>query len=495
MANDNRLKTLAPFLQTQGFVWGPEPEIYGGLAGFYTYGPNGALLKQRVEERIRAVFAKNEFFEVQTPTILPKVVWEASGHLGGFTDPLIKDAKGNVYRADHLLEAHYEQHNIQEPIPQKPDELSRTLKKHDIKSPAGEVLVGGVIEHNLMMQTTIGTDQEAYNRPETATATYLPFLRYAEHFRKKLPFGVYQIGKAYRNEISPRQHLVRMREFTQAEAQLFIDPAYKDGHPGYEAKQGLTLPVLSWEAQESGAQFSFMKLSELRKEHLGSDVYAYGLALAYELFISFGIPSSSIRLRQHGPDEKAFYAADAWDVEVRLPTFGWTEMCGVHDRTDYDLTQHAKHSGKDQTLFVEEHKQHITPHILEIAFGVDRPVYALLDLFYDEKDESEGKTTLKLPYALAPIQVAVLPLVKKLSDNAQVIHHMLLETGLMAVYDESGAIGKRYLRASTIGTPYCVTIDYDTLEDNAVTVRDRDTEEQERIPVAELAAHLRKKLQ
>ena len=494
MAHEDRLKTLAPFLQVQGFVWGPEPEIYGGLAGFYTYGPNGTLLKRRIEKRIRDVFAKHEFFEVETPTVLPKPVWEASGHLGGFTDPLIKDAKGNVYRADHLLEEYYEKHNITEPVPLKADELSKALKSYDIKSPAGEVLVGGVIEHNLMMRTTIGTEHEAYNRPETATATYLPFLRYAEHFRKKLPFGVFQIGKAYRNEISPRQHLVRMREFTQAEAQLFIDPAKKDGHRGYEEKKDVTLPVLSWKAQEQGKPFSFMKLSELREQHLGSDVYAYGLALAYELFLSFGIPSSSMRVRQHGPDEKAFYAADAWDVEVNLPTFGWTEMCGVHDRTDYDLTQHAKHSGKDQTVFVEEHGAHITPHVLEIAFGVDRPVYALLDLFYDEKDEAEGKTTLKLPYALAPVHVAVLPLVKKLSEPAQNIYQTLLSTGITVVYDESGAIGKRYLRASTIGTPYCVTVDYDTLEDNAVTVRDRDTEAQERVPVAELVAYIQNKL-
>jgi len=495
MADDKRLKTLAPFLQVQGFVWGPEPEIYGGLAGFYTYGPNGALLKRRVEARIREVFAKHEFFEVETPTVLPKAVWEASGHLGGFTDPLIKDAKGNVYRADHLLEEYYAKHNITEPIPQKAEELSKALKKYEIKSPSGEVLVGGVIEHNLMMKTTIGTDHEAYNRPETATATYLPFLRYAEHFRKKLPFAVYQIGKAYRNEISPRQHLVRMREFTQAEAQLFMDPAYKNGHVGFDEKKDLTLPVLSWDAQEQGKSFSFMKLKDLREQHLGSDVYAYGLALAYELFTSFGIPSSAMRLRQHGPDEKAFYAADAWDVEVNLPTFGWTEMCGVHDRTDYDLTQHAKHSGKEQTVFVEEHAKHITPHVLEIAFGVDRPVYALLDLFYDEKDEAEGKTTLKLPYNLAPVQVAVLPLVKKLADNAQEVHRMLLGSGLVAVYDESGAIGKRYLRASTQGTPYCVTVDFDTLEDNAVTVRDRDTEAQERIATSDLEAYLRKKLQ
>ena len=436
--------------------------------------------------------------EVEVPTILPAAVWEASGHLGNFTDPLIEDVDGNFWRADHLIEDYYREHDIKTPIPVNEDDILAVIQEHEITSPNGTKLSGKVRAHNLMMKTTVGVDQEAYNRPETATATYLPFLRYKDYFRKKLPFGVFQIGKAYRNEISPRQHLVRMREFTQAEAQLFIDPAHKDNYEGYEEIKESELPLFSWKAQTAEEEPTSTRVVDARKEELfGSEAYAYTIHLAYELFRSFGIPEKNIRLRQHGPDEKAFYAHDAWDVELYVPTFGWIEACGVHDRTDYDLSQHAKHSGKDQTLFVEEHKKHVTPHVLEIAFGVDRPVYALLDIFYDEKEEGEGKTTLKLPYALAPIDVAVLPLHKKLSAKAREVHAQLLEEGFIAAYDESSSIGKRYLRQSTIGTPYCVTIDFDTVEGeeapkDTVTVRDRDTEEQKRVPIDELATYLRR---
>lgn len=496
----DRLSTLTSFLTQQGFVWGPAPEIYGGLAGFYTYGPNGASLKRKVEGRIRTVFAQYGIMEVEVPTILPREVWEASGHLDNFTDPLIEDEHGNVWRADTLIEDHYRANDIDKPAPIKPEEILSVIKQHNITSPNGAALKQEVKAHNLMMQTTIGTDHEAYNRPETATATYLPFLRYKDYFRKKLPFGVFQIGKAYRNEISPRQHLVRMREFTQAEAQIFIDPAHKDGYEHYDAVKGTRLPVLSWEAQESGGGVKEMTVEQAREqEHFSSDAYAFTVQLAYELFTSFGIPRERIRLREHGPDEKAFYAHDAWDVEIQVPTFGWIEACGVHDRTDYDLSQHAKHSGQKQTVYVEEHGEHITPHVLEIAFGVDRPVYALLDIFYDEKKAGEGKTTLKLPYGLAPIDVAVLPLHKKLTTTAKEVHSMLQEEGFIAAYDESSSIGKRYLRQSVIGTPYCVTIDFDTVEGedapkDTVTVRDRDTEEQERVAISELAKHLHKLL-
>ncbi len=494
MADDARLGTLIPFLQQQGFVWGPSPEIYGGVAGFYTYGPNGTLLKRRVERRIREMFSAHRFFEVETPTILPKEVWEASGHLGGFTDPLIADAEGNVYRADKIIEEHYKENSIAEPVPTAPKELLSAIKKHKIPSPSGAKWKMEIQQHSLMMRTTIGTDMEAYNRPETATATYLPFPRYVEHFRKRLPFGVFQIGKAYRNEISPRQHLLRMREFTQAEAQLFVDPEKKDDWPGFDKVKTHDVPILDWHTQEQGQPALRMRLSDARKKFLQSDAYAYALDLAYALFCDFGIPEDRLRLRQHGPDEKAFYAADAWDIEVDLPTFGWTEVCGVHDRTDYDLRQHAKASGKELDVFIEERKERVVPNVIEIAFGVDRPVYALLDIFYDEKDASEGKTTLRLPYSIAPVQVTVLPLVKKLAAKANDVFQMLLHDGLVATYDESGSIGKRYLRASTIGTPYCVTIDHETLEDDTVTVRDRDTEKQDRVALTKLSRVLHERL-
>ena len=439
-----RLATLSSFLQQQGFVWGPAPEIYGGVAGFYTYGPNGTLLKRKVEDTIRRVFAKHGVMEVETPTVLPEIVWEASGHLGGFTDPLIKDKKGGIWRADKLIEEYYAENDIHTPVPVKDEEMLAVITKHSIAAPNGEELESKITHHSLMLKTNVGVDQVAYNRPETATATYLPFLRYVDYFRKKLPFGVFQIGRAYRNEISPRQHIIRMREFTQAEGQIFVDPHHKNNYEGYEEITANKLPIFSWKNQTAETGVHELTVQEAREQELfGSDAYAYAVHLAYELFTSFGIPQERIRLRQHGPDEKAFYAADAWDVEINTPTFGWVEACGVHDRTNYDLNQHAKHSGKEQTVFVEEHKEHLTPHVLEIAFGVDRPVFALLDVFYEELSEEEGKTTLKLPYKTAPIDLAVLPLTKKLTKQTKEVYSLLQEAGFITQYDESSSIGKR----------------------------------------------------
>ncbi len=485
-------ETLLAFMQTQGFVWGPAPELYGGAAGFYTYGPNGTLLKRRVEEKIRTLFSTHEFFEVETPTILPAIVWEASGHLGGFTDPLVRDADGGVWRADKLLEEHYAKHDIKTPVPVHNDELLKAIKATNMQAPNGKKLLDEITNHSLMMRTTIGTEIEGYNRPETATATYLPFLRYREHFRKKLPFGVFQIGKAYRNEISPRQHLVRMREFTQAEAQLFLDPQEKEMHEQYARIKDTVLPLLSWEQQVREGEPENMSIQEaMHKKLFGSNAYAYGIHLAYTLFTSFGIPEKNIRLRQHGPEEKAFYASDAWDVELYLPSFGWTEACGIHDRTDYDLRQHAKHSKQELDIFIEERREKVIPHILEIAFGVDRPVFALMDIFYEQKSEQEGMSTFNIPYELAPVHVAVLPLQKKLSTTARNVYAMIQQQGFVAIYDETASIGKRYLRQALIGTPYCVTIDFETEENNTVTVRDRDSQAQERIPIAELETFLR----
>ena len=494
MADDERLATIISFLQQQGFVWGPEPEIYGGAAGFFTYGPTGTLLKRRVEQMIRRVFARHQFFEVETPTILPRTVWEASGHLSGFTDPLIQDAKGNVYRADKLVEDYFQEKGIKDSVPVKEKAILSAIDKYGIKSPAGERLKTEITFHSLMMRTNIGTDTEAYCRPETATATYLPFLRYVEFFRKRLPFGVYQIGKAYRNEISPRQHVLRMREFTQAEAQLFINPKRKDGYPGFRLVHDKSFPVLSWGSQQKGEAAAMMSVADAREKFLGSDAYAYTLYVAYELFTSFGIPVEKLRLRQHGPDEKAFYAADAWDVEINLPTFGWYEVCGVHDRTDYDLSQHAKFSKKELSVFVEGDNERVVPHVLEIAFGVDRPVFALLDLFYTELGKEEGKSMFKVPYGLAPIPVSVFPLVKKVNEKALEVFRIVQDSGIVCTFDDSGSIGKRYLRAAVIGTPFCVTIDFETLDDNTVTVRDRDTEKQDRVKISELVNVLRSRL-
>lgn len=479
---------LVAFCQERGFIWGPSPELYGGLAGFYEYGPLGKLLKNNVENTLRKVFALHDFWEVECPTIMPASVWKASGHLGHFTDPLITCSKcGANFRVDRLIDELFPDTHVET------ENYLSFLKEHSVKCPSCKgAFIEEIKQHNLMMKTTVGLDTEAYNRPETATTTYLPFNRYFDHFRKKLPFGVFQIGKAYRNEISPRQFTLRMREFTQAEAQLFIFKDQKNEYAGFEeVKNKEELPFWSKEAQREKKGIEIMSVEDaLKKGFIKNKAYGYTLVLATRLFLSIGIPLERMRLRQHMDDEKAFYADDAWDIEVKLNSFGWEEMCGVHDRTDYDLQQHGAAAKKALGVSDETHKKEV-PHILEIAFGTDRMVFAILDLAYNPKDEADGKTTLHLPPMLAPIQVQLFPLVKKegMPEKARALFEELVGEFTCA-YDQAGSIGRRYLRVAQQGTPYCVTVDGETMKEETVTLRDRDTEKQVRVKTTELATTL-----
>ncbi|MBS3112809.1 glycine--tRNA ligase [Candidatus Woesearchaeota archaeon] len=495
MANHEFVQHFNAFLHQKGFVWGPSPEIYGGLAGFYTYAPLGKLLKNNVENTIRDIFHKNHFWEVECPSIMQKEVWKASGHLEGFTDPLIKCSKCNSnFRVDGLIE---ETIGTEIPIGEMSNpEILKLIEEKNIKCPnCKEQLEKKITKHNLMMKTTVGVDTEAYNRPETATTTYLPFPRYLTHFRERLPFGVFQIGKAFRNEISPRQHLMRMREFTQAEGQLFLFPDQKQDYEPYEKIKNKKLPLWPhkvWSHNKPLEEISVKDAIELG--YFKNKAYAWLVHLSYELFTSMGIPAEKIRLRQHNPKEKAFYADDAWDLEIRLNSFGWMECCGIHDRTDYDLKQHAKHSGKKLEARDENNVIQV-PHVLEIAFGTDRPTYALLDIFYEYKDKEEGKTKFNVPYKLAPVKVAIFPLMKKdnLPEKAEEIYQELSKQ-FQCKYDQSGSIGKRYLREDESGTPFCITIDYDTLEKGTVTIRDRNTAKQEIIKINNILKTVKEKL-
>ena len=475
------------FLQQKGFIWGPEPELYGGLAGFYTYAPLGKRLKNNVENRIRSVFQKNDMWEVECPTVMQKDVWKASGHLDGFTDPLIECSKCKAsFRADKLIEEKYDD-IVADSFSDK--KLLDFIDKKKIKcAVCGSGFKQEIRQHNLMMATTIGTDIEAYNRPETATTTYLPFIRYLDYFRKKIPFGVFQIGKAYRNEISPRQHVMRMREFTQAEGQIFIFKEQKNDFEKYDSIKDSKLPLWPYKFQDKSKELKIMSVSEAVKAgHFKNKTYAWSVNLAYALFRELGIPEKNMRLRQHTLDERAFYADDAWDLEVKTNSFGWVECCGIHDRTDYDLTQHAKASGKKLEAMDENNEKKV-PHILEIAFGSDRPVFAILDINYKKTDD---RTVLFIPHDLAPIQVAVLPLVNKdgLDKRAKRIYDDLKDK-FIASYDTGGSIGRRYARMDEKGTPYAITTDSGTLEDNTVTIRDRDTTKQIRIKIDDLGKSL-----
>jgi glycyl-tRNA synthetase len=483
-------KEFTSFIQEKGLIWGPSPEIYGGLAGFYTYGPVGKLLKNKVENSVRKIFNANGLRELEAPTVLPDIVWKASGHLETFTDKVIKCSKCNaIFRADKLIE---EGRDISaDSFSDK--KILDFIKKQNIKCPSCKGrFENKITTQNLMMKTKVAGD-DASLRPETATATYLPFLRFYNYFRKKLPLGVFQIGKAYRNEISPRQNVIRGREFTQAEGQIFVDPETKNSWEKYSEIKNEKLPFWDYKSQDKNNEINEITVEQaLKKGFIKSQAYGWCIWLAYTQFINFGIPKEKIRLRQHHPDEKAFYADDAWDIEIKLNSFGWTEVCGVHDRTDYDLKQHSKFSNVELQA-QRENGEKFFPHVLEIAFGTDRPAYALIDIFYEKKEEGEGKTMLKVPYYMAPMEVSIFPLIKKpeLIKISEEIKDEL-ENYFVIDYDVTGSVGRRYLRSSTIGTPYAITIDFDSLKNKDCTIRDRDTTKQIRVKIKDLKDILRK---
>src|SRR3989344_5005501 len=485
-------REFTSFIQEQGFIWGPEPEIYGGLAGFYTYGPLGKLLKNKVENNIRKVFKASDFWELEGPTVLPNIVWEASGHLGNFIDKVVICSKCNKeFRADKLIEEATGKSSVH-----LSDELMlKEIKKNKILCPSCDSEFRNEVSKQSLMMLTRVAGKDAGLRPETATVTYLPFKRYYMFLRKKMPLGVFQIGKAYRNEISPRQSVIRGREFTQAEGQIFLDPKEKNNWEKYDSIKEIELPFWTKEQQEKGQDFVNISIKQaVTKKHVKTQAYVWCLWLAYNQFVSMGIPSEKIRLRQHLDDEKAFYADDAWDIEIKLNSLGWTECCGVHDRTDYDLTQHSKFSGQKLEA-IRENGERFIPHVLEIAFGTDRPTYALIDLFYEKKVEGEGKTIFKIPYHMAPVDTSIFPLMKKpeLIDIAEGVKKDL-ERFYLIDYDAAGSIGRRYLRSATVGTPFAITIDYDSIKHKDVTLRDRNTEKQIRVKISDLPEILRKLL-
>lgn len=475
----------------RGYIWGPTPEIFGGLSGFYDLGPLGRRLKENISNFIRNKLWKLGFWEVESPTIAPEIVWRASGHLEGFTDPIVQcKSCGVVYRADKLILDKFPELEIHE---KDYESLTAIIREKNIRCPKCNSEFGDVGPYNLMVKTTIGLNTIAYLRPETATTTYLLFPRLLSFFRNKLPIKVFQLGKAYRNEISPRQGLLRLREFTQLEAQVFILESDEYTFPDFAEVRDTKVPILSTDMQTEGIstpqKMSFGKM--INEGIVKKEAYAWTLWVGYYILGDLGFDDKRIRMRQHRPDERAHYALDAWDIEIFTDEFGWVEVCGVHDRGNYDLSRHQKFSKTSMEVFVGKNK--VIPHVLEIAFGIERPLYCLLEQSFKE---DKIRTWLKLPPFLAPIQVGIFPLMKKdnLPEVAFRIYKELISEGYYAIYDETGSIGKRYRRQDEIGTPFAITIDYQTLEDNTVTLRDRDTMNQTRIKISEIKNILKKKI-
>jgi glycyl-tRNA synthetase len=486
MSNVNKIEEIA---RRRGFFW-TSSEIYGGMSGFYDYAHLGSLLKSRWENEWRKFFLglDDNFYEIQPTDIMHERVWIASGHVDSFVDPIVKCSKcKNIERADKLMEE-----NLKENFEGKSlEELAVIIKKHNIRCPK----CGGPLEEigalNLMFPITIGAmgnTTKAYLRGETAQGAYVNFLREFDCLRKKLPLGLAIVGKAYRNEISPRNLLIRMREFTQAELQIFFDPNTIEEHPKFNEVKDYKIRAYFVKNRESG-KVDELSCSELTK-HL-PQFYVYHMAKVQQFFFDvLKLPRELFRFRQLADEEKAFYNKYHWDIEVKLESLGgFVEVGGVHYRTDHDLGGHQKISKVDMSVFVNERK--FVPHVLELSFGVDRNVYALLELGYKEEGE---RTLFAFPRQLAPFNSAVFPLVNKdgLDERAEELKNIIKEHGFSVFYDNSGSVGRRYRRMDEIGVPACITVDHRTLEDKTVTIRDRDSMKQVRVGINDLPEALRK---
>lgn len=456
----NVMEKLISLCKQRGFIY-QGSEIYSGLAGTWDYGPLGVALKNNVKTLWwkRFVTDREDMYGFDAAILMNQNVWKASGHVGGFSDPLVEDlATKKRYRADHLLED-----NGIDTKGLKLEQMDALIKEKNLKSPEGNKL-GEVRQFNMMFQTHVGAIQDdssiSYLRPETAQGMFVNFKNIIDSFHPKLPFGMGQIGKAFRNEISPRDFTFRTREFEQMEIEYFVKP--EDWAVSFE---------------------------EFRKE-----VWAYTQDI--------GLAQDKVHELEVADGDRAHYSKRTIDFEFDYP-FGRKELYGLAYRTDYDLGAHSKDSGAELSYFDEETKTRYIPHVIEPSFGVDRTVLAILTNAYTE-DEMDGevRTYLKLSPKVAPVKVAVFPLLKnkvELTGKAKEVYTMLKKAFGAVMYDESGSVGKRYRRQDEIGTPFCVTVDFDTLGEhpellNTVTIRDRDTGKQERIAIDQLITYVEGKM-
>ena len=468
---EKTMEKIVALCKNRGFVF-PGSEIYGGLANSWDYGPLGVEMKNNVKRAWWKKFVQENPYNVglDSAILMNPQVWVASGHVSTFNDPLI-DCKACKmrHRADKLVESYVQEHGMDVNVEaMTQEELVAFIRDNQVPCPGcGKSDFTDIRKFNLMFKTHQGvtedTANEVYLRPETAQGIFVNFPAIQRTTRRKLPFGVCQIGKSFRNEITPGNFIFRVREFEQMELEFFCKPGTD----------------LEW--------------------------FQYWRSFCHNWLLSIGLKDENLRLRDHDPEELCFYSKATTDFEFLFP-FGWGELWGVADRTDYDLTQHQNTSGKDLTYFDPETNQRYIPYVVEPSLGVERSVLAVLCDAYDEEvvgQDKNGKddvrVVLHLHPALAPYKAAILPLSKKLSEPAMEIYNDLCKD-FMLDFDETGSIGKRYRREDEIGTPFCITVDFDTVGDgenpgdHCVTVRERDTMEQVRIPISELKAYLTEKL-
>ncbi len=477
------IEKIIQIAKRRGIIF-PSSEIYGGLSGFYDYGNIGVLLKRKVENFWREFFVKSEdnIFEIETSLLMPEKVWKASGHLNSFIDPLTQCRKCNSsYRADNLIEEITGE--FVEGLTS--DELTKKIKESKIRCPKCKGELGQVRIFNLMLSSNVGpvAGNVAYLRPETAQGIFVNFKNLVASARATLPFGIAQVGYSYRNEISPRQWVMRLREFRQMEIEYFFNP--KKTKVSHDVQLNTIIPMVTREEQKKKTPEAVdltVKVA-VSKGIIPNELLAYFMAKEFMWYQKLGIPKDAIRFRHMTKAETPFYSAGNFDMEIKFD-FGWKEVVGNAYRADHDLSTHMKHSGENFAVVDDGDK--VVPHVVEPSFGVDRTIYAILLYCYRDGND-RGWEWLQLPSAIAPISFAVFPLMNKdkIPDKAREIFNMI-KPYYDVIFDDSGSIGKRYARADEIGIPYCVTIDYDTLKDGTVTVRDRDTTKQIRIKVKDI---------
>ncbi len=460
---DNSQKTMDMIVNLakgRGFVY-PGSEIYGGLANAWDYGPLGVELKNNIKRAWWKKFVQESPYNVglDSAIIMNPETWVASGHLGGFSDPLMDCRQCKTrHRADKLIEDYVAENGLDDnPAAMNDAEMMEYIKEKGIACPdCGSHDFTDIRKFNLMFKTFQGVTEDnsstLYLRPETAQGIFVNFKNIQRTTRRKLPFGVGQIGKSFRNEITPGNFIFRIREFEQMELEFFCKPGTD----------------LEW--------------------------FDYWRGFCRDWLLNLGMNEQDLRLRDHDKDELCFYSKATTDFEFLFP-FGWGELWGVADRTDYDLSQHAEHSGEPMEYFDPETNEKYVPYVIEPSLGADRVTLAFLCNAYDEEVDEKGdkRVVLRLHPALAPFKAAVLPLSKKLSDKAMEIKNDLAKE-FMIDFDDAGSIGKRYRREDEIGTPFCITYDFESEEDGCVTVRERDSMEQVRIPIAELKEYIADKI-
>ena len=454
---DKSLEKIVALCKGRGFVY-PGSEIYGGLANTWDYGPLGMELKNNIKKAWLKKFVQENKYNVglDSAILMNPQTWVASGHLGGFSDPLMdcKDCKTR-HRADNLIED-FDGTNV---AGWTNEQMTEYIKEKNIPCPnCGKQNFTDIRQFNLMFKTFQGVTEdsksEIYLRPETAQGIFVNFANIQRTSRKKVPFGVAQVGKSFRNEITPGNFIFRVREFEQMELEFFCKPGTD----------------LEW--------------------------FDYWRAYCRDFLYSLGVKEENLRLRDHDPEELCFYSKATTDFEYLFP-FGWGELWGIADRTDYDLTQHQNTSGKSLEYFDPTDNSRYIPYVIEPSLGVERLFLSIMTESYDEEvvdaEKNDVRTVLRLHPYLAPFKVAVLPLSKKLGEQAEALFDELSKD-FMVEYDDAGSIGKRYRRQDEIGTPLCITYDFESLEDGCVTVRDRDTMEQVRIKIDELKAYITEKI-